>query len=192
MNSLFMFAEIVHPSGIGDSFAKFGVNIYDLVSQAICFLILAYVLNRFVFRVVMRTIEQRRKDADEAAINIEKIRKFLKEAEDKKADIIRSAHEQAEKLIMETKADTALLREEEIIQTEKLVAQLLAKAREESLLNQKKIKMELKQEIAEMIVQLTGVLTEKNLKEPDKARLMDSALKAMTPEFSVVENDITK
>lgn len=184
MNSIFILAQVAQPLGIGDSFAKFGVNIYDLFSQAVCFIILAYVLNRFVFKVVMKIVDQRRRDADEASLNNDKIRKVLKESEDARSEIIRKAREHAEKLIMETKADVDLLREQEMIRTEKLAVQILAKAREESLLHQEKLKLELRNEIAEIIVNLTGILTEKNLQNNDRERLIDSALKSLSAEIS--------
>lgn len=191
MNNIFLLAQIAPPSGVGESFSKFGVNIIDLISQGICFLILAYVLNRFVFKVVMKIVDQRRKDADEASVNNDKIRKALKESEEARSEIIRKAREHAEKLIMETKADVDLLREQEMIKTEKLAVQILAKAREESLLHHEKLKSELRNEIAEIIVNLTGILTEKNLKNQDRERLLDSALNAVAAEISAGKSGIS-
>ncbi len=192
MNIIFLTAEIVQRPGIGETLDKFGINIYDFISQAVCFLILAYVLHRFVFKPIMRIVDQRQKEAEETLNNTNKIQKILKETEDTKVEIIRKAREQAEKLIMETKADIDLLRENEMIRTEQLSSQMLAKAKEESLLSQKKIKTELKNEIAEMIVRLTGILTEKSLSGKDKDHLIESALKAMYPEISPGKADTIK
>lgn len=194
MNNVFLLAQIAQPSGIGEAFEKFGVNVFDFFSQAICFLILAYVLNRFVFKPVMKIVDQRRRDAEEASANNDKIRKILKESEDASSDIISKAYEHAEKLIMETKADIDVLREQEMIRTEKLAVQILEKAREESILHQEKLKLELRNEIAEVIVHLTGVLTERNLKKQDKERerLIDSAISALSAEISAGKSGISK
>lgn len=192
MNNIFLLAQIAPPPGIGETFAKFGVNVFDLLSQGICFLILAYVINRFVFKPVMKIADQRRRDADEASLNNNKIRKVLKESEDARSEIISKAYEHAEKLIMETKADIDLLREQEMIRTEKLAVQILAKAREEAILHQEKLKLELRNEIAEIIVNLTGILTEKNLKNQERERLLDSALNAVSAEISAGKSGISK
>ena len=42
------------------------------------------------------------------------------------------------------------------------------------------MKIELKNEIADMIVRLTAILTEKNLNSEDRERLLNSAIKAIS------------
>ena len=192
MNPLLLIAETVQSPGIGETFDKFGVNTYDMVSQAVCFLILAYVINRFVFKPVMKLVDQRHKEAEETALNAEKIRIALRETEEARTEIIRKAHDHAEKLTMGIKADVDLMIEQEMIRTEKLAVQILAKAKDEALLNQKKIKLELRDEIAEMIVHLTSVLAKKNLNHQDKERLIDSALKAMSGEITEDEAGVSR
>jgi F-type H+-transporting ATPase subunit b len=182
MNTLLAAAETVQSPGIGGIIDTFGINIYDLAAQAVCFLVLALVLNRFVFKPVMKIVDQRRQEAEDAAANAERIKKELKATEDARSEIIRNAYEHAEKIISETKADAATLREHEKNRTEQLAVQILAKAREESLLGHEKMKIELKNEIAEMIVRLTGVIAEKNIDSQDRERILDSALKALSSE----------
>lgn len=182
MNFVFITAEVVQRPGLSETIETFGINKYDLIAQAICFLILAYVMNRFVFRPVMKMSDERRREAEEASANAEKIRKELKETEEARAEILHKAREHAEKIISETKAGADLLREQEKIRTEQLAAHILEKAHEDALLSLRKMKLELKNEIADMIVRLTAVLTEKNLNREDRARLLDSAVKAISSE----------
>ncbi|HAS82923.1 MAG TPA: F0F1 ATP synthase subunit B, partial [Verrucomicrobia bacterium] len=56
---------------------KFGVNWYDFISQAIAFLIIAWILNKFVFKTVMKTVAARQKEAEDAASNSDRIRREL-------------------------------------------------------------------------------------------------------------------
>ena len=109
MNFVFITAEVVQHPSLADTIDTFGINKYDLIAQAICFLILAYVLNRFVFRPVIKMSDERRREAEEASANAEKIRKELKETEDARAEILHKAREHAEKIISETKAGADLL-----------------------------------------------------------------------------------
>lgn len=184
MSPLLLMAETLQRPGIDDMLEKFGVNLYDLISQAVCFLILAYVLNRFVFKPVMNIVEKRRKEAEEAAVNAENIRKMLKETEESRAEVIREAHFQAEKLIISIKADAERLRHDEVVRTEKLASMILEKAREEALMKQNKLKLELKNELAEIIVSLTGAIASKELNKDDKERLVDIALTEINSEIS--------
>ena len=184
MNILFLTAEVVQTPGVGEALEKFGINIYNFLSQVVCFLILACVLNRFVFKPIIKIVDQRRKDAEEAVNNNNNIKKILKETEDAKAEILRKAHEHAEKLIMETMADADLIREQEVIRTEKLVSQMITKAKEESLLNRNKIMLELKNEIAEMIVNTTAIITKRKIPDSEKQHLVDCAIQEMSSEIS--------
>ncbi len=178
MNMLFMaaFAETGQSSGLTGIINTFGLNIYDLLSQAGCFVILAYILNRFVFKPVLKIVDQKRLEAKEATENAEKIRKELKEIDEGRAEIIRKSHEHAKKMLSEAKAEMAVFREQEKIRTEQLGVQILEKAREAAVLDRKKIRSELKEEIAGMIVGLTAIVTEKNIEGKDKERIMNSAL----------------
>ncbi len=180
MNFVFITAEVVQHPSLADTIDTFGINKYDLIAQAICFLILAYVLNRFVFRPVIKMSDERRREAEEASANAEKIRKELKETEDARAEILHKAREHAEKIISETKAGADLLREQAKIRTEQLAVHILEKAHEDAMLSHRKMKIELKNEIADMIVRLTAILTEKNLNSEDRERLLNSAIKAIS------------
>ena len=91
MNTLFLLATIENP------FQKFGVNWYDLTSQTIAFLIIAWILNTFVFKTVMKTVADRRREAEEAVANNERIRQELKAAADAREEVLRRAQEQAGK-----------------------------------------------------------------------------------------------
>lgn len=174
MNLVLVFANTAtNGNGIAESF---GINIYDFISQAICFLILAYILNRFLFKPVLKIVDQRRIEAEEAAKNAQMIKNELKETKEARQQVLSKAHEQAEKIISETKAAAAELREQEKRRIEEMTAQMIAQARAEAVMNQKKLKNELKGEIADMIVRLTGIIAEKNLSEADRKKIFESAM----------------
>ncbi len=161
---------------IENPFPKFGVNWYDFTSQAIAFLIIAWVLNKFVFKTVMKTVADRRREAEEAVANNENIRRELQAAEESRKEVLHKAHEQAERVISDAKANVAELLNQEKIRCELLGAEMLTKAREDARLDQARLKTELKAEIAMMIVNLTAKLAQMNLSEADRSRLLQSAI----------------
>ena len=175
-------AETSQSPGVEGIINTFGLNMYDLLSQAGCFIILAFILNRFVFKPVLKIVDQKRLEAKEAAENAEKIKNELRQLEEGRAEIIRKSHEHAKKMLSEAKAEMAVFREQEKIRTEQLGVQILEKAREEAVLDRKKIRSELKEEIAGMIVGLTAIVTEKNIEGKDRERIMDSALDVIASE----------
>jgi len=170
MNTLLMLAVIENP------FTKFGVNWYDFTSQAIAFLIIAWILNKFVFKTVMKTVADRQKEAEEAVANNERARRELQATEEARKEVLHKAQEQAERVVSETKANVAELLNQEKIRCELLGNEMLAKAREDALLDQARLKTELKTEIATMVVNLTAKLAQMNLSAADRERLLQSAI----------------
>jgi len=178
MSTLFILAVI------GNPFQSFGVNWYDFISQAISFLIIAWVLNKFVFKTVMKTVADRRREVEEAAANNERIRRELQAVEEARKEVLHKAHEQAEQVVSTAKANAAELLEQEKIRCELAGNEMLAKAREDARLDQARLKTELKTEIATMIVSLTAKLAQMNLTSADRDRLLQAAIKEITDEPS--------
>jgi len=170
MNTLLILATV------GNPFQNFGVNWYDFISQAIAFLIIAWILNKFVFKTVMKTVAARQKEAEEAVANSERIRCELLAAEETRKEVLHKAQEQADRVVSEAKANVAELLNQEKVRCELLGNEMLAKAREDALLDQARLKTELKAEIATMVVNLTAKLAQMNLSAADKDRLLQAAI----------------
>lgn len=163
---------------------KFGVNWYDFISQAIAFLIIAWVLNKFVFKTVMKTVADRRREVEEAAANNERIRRELQAVEAAREEVLHKAREQSDRVVSAAKANVAEMLEQEKIRCELLGNELLAKAREDAQLDQARLKKELKAEIATMIVNLTAKLAQMNLTAADRDRLLQAAINEIAAEPS--------
>lgn len=176
MSTLFILAVIENP------FPKFGVNWYDFASQAIAFLIIAWILNKFVFKTVRKLVADRQREAEEAVANSEKIHRELLATEEARKEVLHKAQEHAEKVVSEAKANVAELLEREKIRCEMLGTEMLAKAREDAQLDQARLKTELRAELATMIVNLTAKLAQMNLTAADRDRLLQSAIKEIAIE----------
>jgi F-type H+-transporting ATPase subunit b len=173
MSTLFTLAVAENP------FARFGVNWYDFTSQAIAFLIIAWILNKFVFKTVMKTVAERQQAAEEAAANNARIQQELQAVEDARKEVLNKAQEQADRVVSETRAHMAEMVSQEKQRCELLGTELLAQAREEAQLDQARLKNELRGDIATMIVKLTAKLTQMNLNEADRERMLQSAIDEM-------------
>jgi len=161
-------------------FLRFGVNWYDFTSQAIAFLIIAWILNKYVFKTVMKTVAERQKAADEAAANNVRIQHELQSIEEARKEVLQKAREQADRVVSEAKASVAEMINQEKQRCELMGTEMLAQAREDALLDQARLKTELRAEIATMIVNLTAKLTQMNLDAADRDRLLQSAIHEMT------------
>lgn len=170
MNTLYTLAAIENP------FLRFGVNWYDFTSQAIAFLIIAWILNKFVFKTVMKTVAERQRAVEEAAANNARIQQELLAVEEARKEVLHKAQEQADRMVFEAKTRVAEMISQEKHRCELLGTEMLAQAREDARLDQVRLKTELRGEIATMIVNLTARLTQMNLNPEDRDRLLQSAI----------------
>ncbi len=174
MSTLLLLAVIENP------FLRFGVNWYDFTSQAIAFLIIAWILNKFVFKTVMKIVADRQKAADDAAANSARIQQELLAVEEARKDVLLKAQEQADRVVADAKTHMAEMISREKMRCERLGSELMTQAREDARLDQARMKKELRGEIAALIVQLTAKLTQMNLTGADRERLLQSAIDEMT------------
>ncbi len=179
MSSLTAVAQAGAGGQVSEIIEHFGVNWPDLLAQSVCFLVLAYILNRFVFKPVMKTVEARRKEAEDAAANAERIKESLRVTEEAKGEILAKAREQAEKIISETKANAAELMEKEKCRIEEIATQMLEKSREDALLDRKNMRTEMKNEIAGLAAKIAAIVSEKTLSDSDRSNLLAKAVSAM-------------
>ena len=174
MSSTFLTMAAANP------FERFGVNWYDFASQAIAFLIIAWILNKFVFKTVMKTVAERQRIADEAVADSARIKQELQAVEEERAKVMQAAQEQAEKVVSEAKKHVAEMISQEKERCEALGSELMSQAREEAKLDQARLKTEMRGEIASMIVSLTAKLAQMNLQESDRERMLQSAIDELT------------
>jgi len=173
MSTRFILAVFENP------LSQFGVNWHDFISQAIAFLIIAWILNKFVFKTVMKTVADRGREAAETAANQEQIRRELLALDAARQEMVTTTREQAERIVSAAKASAAELLNQERNRCELLGTEMLAKARADVLLDQARMKTDLKTEIATMVVNLTAKLVQTNLTAADRERLTQSALHAI-------------
>jgi F-type H+-transporting ATPase subunit b len=158
-----------------------------MIWTLICFAITFYVLKRFAFGPIQRTIDERR----------ERIRRSLEEAERARAEA-RNLLEEHRKLMGEAKGDAA-----EILGEARRVADAqMARVKEEAeqerqrRLEETKRQIEaetkrsldaIRAEVAELALDATARITGKVLDAEDQRRLIDEAIEEL--DFSVIEKE---
>jgi F-type H+-transporting ATPase subunit b len=153
----------------------FGFDTKIFLSQVISFVIVALVLRQFAYKPILAVLEERRQRIAEGLLNAEKIKQQLAEAEQRHAEILAQANAQAQKMIDEARESSAHIAERK--QQEAVVAaeQIMAKAREASVIEHEKTMAELKRELGRLVVNTTAKVTGKVLTPEDQRRLQDEA-----------------
>lgn len=148
---------------------QFGVKPLLLAAQVVNFLILLFILKRFLYKPILKVLEQRKKRIEEGLKNAEEIEKKLLAIGEKEAEsIIRSAKE-SEKLIKEGTDYAAQLIEKGTKEYEKIIARGVEDVRKMHETEKELILQEAKSGIAELVIlafeKITGKVVGKDQKK---------------------------
>ena len=110
-----------------DILGRFGIDPILLVAQAFNFLIIAWVLWRFLIRPLMATMKERRETIARGLADAEKARQALDEASAGRAKILQAASAEAYQLLENARAEADRLRaaalEKAALDAERVVAE---------------------------------------------------------------------
>jgi len=144
--------------------AVFGINWKLLLIQAINFGILLVILHRFLYRPILRIIEERKKVIDEGLQNAETAKEELNHIELKRKEALKENLIKSELLIGEAKKRAEELEKEAAFEAETRSRKLMEEARELARGEKEKILKEAQSELARIaVLGAEKILREKSL-----------------------------
>ena len=161
---------------------QFGVNWPKFLASIILFLLVYAILNKFAFGPIIAMLEERRKRIEEGMLNADKIKQQLAEIRGVRyAEILNKANAEAQKMIDDARASNAAIAQQRKQQQAITEAeQIIAKAREATMLEHDRILSELKREVGRLVVDTTAKVTGKVLTTDDQKRLSEDAARQVT------------
>jgi F-type H+-transporting ATPase subunit b len=179
MNALILLAEADPGSQVQQIATTFGVDWPHLVAQIISFSIVCFLLHRFAYKPVLKTLDQRRKQIAQDVVDREKIKVELEQAEAERRRIMVQADAKASRVIEEAHAAAARLLEHEMQKAVSVAEQTIAKAKEAALLEHDRMLAELRREIGSLVIEATAAATRKMLTADDQRRLAEETVKSL-------------
>ncbi|MCX7994237.1 MAG: F0F1 ATP synthase subunit B [candidate division WOR-3 bacterium] len=162
---------------------KLGINPWLLGAQIINFLILLWILNRFLYKPILKLFRDRSSKIEEGIKTAETLKKQAAEAEEKHRQLIEEAKKEAHRIIEqatklgdeEKKKIIALANEE--------ARKIVEKTMQEITAEKQNIMNEIKKEVGEMVVALSAELIKKKLDEKSQRELIGEAIKEVEKEL---------
>jgi F-type H+-transporting ATPase subunit b len=154
---------------------QFGLDLPHFIAQCLSFLIVAFLLQRFAYKPVLKVLEERRHRIAEGLKNAEQIKKDLANAQAKAQEILNQAGAQSTKMIEEARAAAAKVQE---VESQKAIAaanDIVAKARQAMEAEHGRMLTELRREVGRLVVSTTAKVTGKVLTPEDHQRLAEEA-----------------
>jgi F-type H+-transporting ATPase subunit b len=176
--ALLLFATSVMDT-VRDTAETFGWDPKLFFSQVLSFIIVAFLLLKFAYKPILAVLAQRREQIQQAHLNAEKIKQQLAEAEQRHAEILAKANDEAQKMIEEARSSAAHLSERKQQEAIAAAEQIVAKAREASTIEHERTMTQLKRELGRLVVDTTAKVTGKVLTPDDQRRLQEEASRTL-------------
>jgi F-type H+-transporting ATPase subunit b len=156
-----------------DTAETFGLNLGLFLSQVISFVLVAALLRRFAYKPILNVLHERRERIAEGLRNADEIKQQLAKAEQRHQEILAKANVEAQRMIDEARESAGHLAERREQEAIAAAEQILAKAREASVLEHERTMAELKREVGRLVVDTTAKVTGKVLTSDDQRRLQE-------------------
>ena len=157
-------------------FEAFGVDIWKLGFQIVNFLLLLYLLNRFLFKRVLRLLDERQSKISRGLEDAETAARDRELARAEREAALAEARREAEAMVQRA-AKTAEATSAEILADAKAAAeQITARAREEIAAEKDRAVAEIRGEVADLALEAAGKLIGSEMDGPTQRRLVEQFL----------------
>ena len=157
-----------------------GIQWSVLLAQIINFSILIVILGRYVYKPILKVIDDRREMIRRSVDQAREIAHHKEKIEQESTVILRKADEKAGKLLEQAKADAEALRTESEKAAHAHAEQILAKGRQQLEFERKKIAHELQDKLAHAIVQSAEKILRREFSKEDQ-HAFEAELKSNIP-----------
>ena len=155
----------------------FGVEPLLLLAQIVNFAILLFVLKRFLYKPILKVLEERKKKVEASVEQAQEIEKRFEETSTKQEELLEKAKRESGKIIEEAKNEAKMLSEQLQRETAQQTEETLKRARETTRLEKLQIIEEAKEEIVDLVGVATEKVAAKSLSKLDKQRLVKEAVR---------------
>ena len=153
-----------------------GINLPGLISQLISLAILVFLLTRFLYKPVVKLLDERAEKIKKGLSDAETASKGAEEAASKIEEELSQARLEGKKLVEAAREASNQLREDEKEKIAFEISQMMEKAKKEINSERDSAILELKNRFGELVVDAAGKVIEKEIDEKSHSELITKAL----------------
>lgn len=161
-------------------FKEFGINPILLLAQIVNFAILLLLLKKFLYKPVLKILEDRKKEIADSLRNAEEIEKRLEKTNLEQEKILEKARTQADNLIKEAKIEAKNLSEITIADTKNTIDSMMKQNKERLGLEKNQLMADVKKDIAELVVAASLKVTQGTMDEVGNKKIVEEAIKEVS------------
>jgi len=160
-----------------DLLKEFGISPLLLVAQIVNFLIILFLLQRFMYKPVLAMLKKRKETIKEGLKQAEESKLLLEQTEEKQDKIIRKAQEQASKVIDDARAHSKEIFELSEKNSKKQAEQILEDARAQIIQETQEVEKHLAAKVNELSIQLLEKSLKGVFEKREEEEIINKALK---------------
>ena len=158
------------------------ISVPEFIWTIISFFLFMFLLNKFLFKPVMKIISDRQKEIDDLYADAGAAKEQARQLQESYQQKLNAAQETSDRIVKEAVA-RGQSREEQIIRDANAqAAAIMDKASRDIAQEKKKAINDAKNEISDLAMAIAGKVVERELKESDQASLIDGFIRELGDE----------
>ncbi len=166
---------------MGAFFEAFSVDVWKLAFQVINFLILLYLLNRFLFKPVLARLDERSEKIGQGLEDAEVAARDRELARAEREAAVAEARKEAHEMIARANKIAEDTRNEILTSARAEAEKVSTRAREEIVAEKDKAMAEIRGQVAELALAAAGKLVRRQMDDPTQRRLVEEFLAEVEP-----------
>ena len=162
-------------------FDAFGVDVFKLAFQVVNFLLILYLLNRFVFRRVLALLDERQERIAKGLEDAESAARDRELARAEREAALDEARKQAQEMIASATRIAEDSRAEIVAAARAEAEKVAARATEEITAEKQRAIAELRSQVADLALDAAGRLVKAEMNAPTQRRLVEEFLAEVSP-----------
>lgn len=159
-----------------DFLKDFGVEPVLLLAQIVNFAILLFILKRFLYKPILKVLEERKNKIETSMKQSDQIQKKFEEMGVKQQEILDNARNESAQIIDEAKSEAKTLADQIQIEASNQAQLSLKRTQETLALERQKMVSEAKKEIVSVVTLATQKVLGKVMTKKDKDQIVTEAL----------------
>ena len=158
---------------------KLGIELPLLVSQIVNVTILIVILNKLLYKPILKVLKDRKKKIEESLSFAERVKKEEETLEGKHQEVLKKARDEARLILEEAKKDGKRVKEEIFKEGKSEVDQLKLRQEKELQVKEEQLEREISAHTVDISIEILRRIIPEVLKEKDQHAIITRQLKEM-------------
>lgn len=154
----------------------FGIQPILLAAQVVNFLVLLFILKRFLYKPILKMLEQRKQTIAQSLKDAEEIKQKLAETERDRELALEKAAIEAKKMLEEASKSASQVIQEAHLKAGKDIKELIEKNKESMKLEREKLHQEIREELADLVVTTVQKISGKIFSSKDQKEIIERSI----------------